>query len=256
MWKKFRSASYFSIYCIQRGDVILDAEQHAARVHELDIDILEHATPEPRVARQIHRLLRRACAFDRHRRLGEQRATLFHLLHQLPGVGRKIVAVVRRHAIASQGLFQTFDFVPIQLEARTHNQPVVFHHATAIEDDGVVLRLERGDGGLDPLHAARDQGRHRLGSILRLENAAADHGPARLVIVNIRRIDDRDGRDRLGARLQAGRDSDARRTAADDHDVILSRRPYRSGSCPRSRCGARHRSCHSLRPSLRRECPA
>jgi hypothetical protein len=33
------------------------------------------------------------------------------------------------------------------------DQAVVFHHAAAIEDDGVVLGLEGGDGGLDPVHA-------------------------------------------------------------------------------------------------------
>ena len=70
----------------QRGNIVLYAEENAARVHELDIDILQNTTPKPGVPGQVHRLLRRAGAFDRHGRLGEDRPAFDHLLNQLPGI--------------------------------------------------------------------------------------------------------------------------------------------------------------------------
>src|SRR3546814_10669386 len=51
------------------GDIFLDPEQYASGIAELDIDIAEHTAIQPCIAGQIHRLLRRAGALDRHRRL-------------------------------------------------------------------------------------------------------------------------------------------------------------------------------------------
>jgi hypothetical protein len=85
---KLRSAVFFDVF-IKRGHIVLDAEQHAAGIAELDVDVSEAARP-PVIARQIERLLRRAGAFDRHRRLGENRLARFQALHQLPGIGRQI----------------------------------------------------------------------------------------------------------------------------------------------------------------------
>ena len=164
--------------------------------------------------------MRRTGTFDRHRRLGEQRATALHFLNQLPCVRRQIVAVVRRHTVAAQRFFQTFHRFPIQLKPRRHDQTVVFHHAAAIEDNGVIGRFERGHGGLDPLDPARDERTHGLRGFAGFEDATAHHGPARLVIVDIRRIDDRD-RDIRFAGVQAGCDRNTARATTYNNHIIL-----------------------------------
>ena len=88
-------------------DVVLDPEQYATGIHELDVDILQHSTAEPGVAGQIHRLLRCACAFDRHRRLGEQRPAFLQVLDKLPGIRCQVIAIIRGHAVAAELLGET-----------------------------------------------------------------------------------------------------------------------------------------------------
>jgi hypothetical protein len=90
----------------QRRHILLDAEQHTAGIVELDVDVVQNAVTVPVVGRQIKCLLRRAGAFDRHRRLGEQRPAGLHLLHQFPGVGREVIAVVRGDAVLAERLDQ------------------------------------------------------------------------------------------------------------------------------------------------------
>ena len=78
----------------QRRDIIGYTEEHSARIAKLDVDIVKHACAQPVIAGQIHRLLRCARAFDRHGRLRENGAALLELLHHLPCVRRKVIAVV------------------------------------------------------------------------------------------------------------------------------------------------------------------
>ena len=136
----------FGDVLLQRGDIVFDTEEDTASIHELDINVFQPSIPEPCIPRQIHCLLRRTRAFDGHWRLGKDRATFFQLLHQLPRVGRKVVAIVRSYAIAAQSVFESFDRAPIQLKTGANDQAVIFHNAAAIEDDNVIFRLERGDG--------------------------------------------------------------------------------------------------------------
>ena len=58
----------------QRRYVVGNAEQNAARIVKVDVDVLEVAVSVPMVSREIHRLLRSAGALDRHRWLGENGA--------------------------------------------------------------------------------------------------------------------------------------------------------------------------------------
>ena len=83
--------------------------------------------------------MRGAGTFDRHGRLGEQRLAIFELLHQLPGVGGVLVAVVGRYAMLAKGLWQTFDFFPGQAQARAHNQVFPGHALAAVERQGVLV---------------------------------------------------------------------------------------------------------------------
>jgi len=162
--------------------------------------------------------LRRARAFDRHGRLGKERAAGFEPLHQLPGIGGQIVSVIRGHAVAPERLFQPLDLCPVELEPRADDEAVVFNHPATVEDHGIVPGLERGHRGLDPVHALRNEAAHGLGRLGRLEDTAADHGPAGLVVMDFRRVDHRDPQPRH-ARLEARRHRDTARAAADDYHV-------------------------------------
>ena len=213
----------------QRGHVVGHAEEHRAGAAELDVDGAQHALAAPVVGRQVHRLLWRAGALDGHRWLAEDGAAAVQLLHQVPGVGRQVVAVVAGDAVAAQRVGQALDAMPVELEPGAHHQLLVLDHPAAVQDDGVALGLEGGHGRLDPVHALRQHAGHGAGGGAGLEHATAHQRPAGLVVVDVGGVDDGDVQPGL-ARQQAAGHRDAGGSAADDHDVVggvghLHRRP-------------------------------
>ena len=96
----------------QRRDIILDAEEHAARVVKLDGCFLKRSVPEPLIAGKIKRLLWGAGAFDWHGGLREERAPTAKLLHEPPSVGCKVEAIVGRDAVLAKRLGKSFDGAP------------------------------------------------------------------------------------------------------------------------------------------------
>ena len=170
---------------------------------------------------QVHRLLRRACTFDRHRGLGKNRPPRLHARHQFPCVGCQIIAVVRRNPIAAQRFNQPLNAAPIQFETRTDDQPFIFHHTAPIEDHNVLFRLKSRDRRFQPMHALRDQRPHGADGFVRIENATTNHRPSGLVVMRIRRIYDCDFQTRF-AGFQAGRDGDTGRAPPDNHNIIRS----------------------------------
>jgi hypothetical protein len=109
---------------------------------ELDVDLAQAARATPVIAREIHRLLRCAGAFDRHGRLGEERRAAPERLHQLPGVGGEIEPIVGRNAVLAQGLVEAGDGVPIQVEPGGGDQNAIGEPRAVGEDDPVVFRLD------------------------------------------------------------------------------------------------------------------
>ena len=77
--------------------------------------------------------------------------------HQFPSVRGEVVAIVGGHAVAAKSFAQTFHFVPVELKAGAHDQPLVFHHSATLEDDSIILGFEGSSGRLDPFGARRDQ---------------------------------------------------------------------------------------------------
>src|SRR3546814_12510156 len=107
----FRSAVFLDIFH-EGGDIFLDPEQYASGIAELDIDIAEHTAIQPCIARQIHRLLRRAGALDRHRRLAEDSPAGLEASDQSSGVGFQIVAGCGRNAVLAERVVQIVDIFP------------------------------------------------------------------------------------------------------------------------------------------------
>ena len=202
----------------QGRDIFLDAEQHRTRIVELHVDIAQDACPFPLAARQVHRLLRCAGAFDRHRRLGEQGGAVAHVLDQPVGVGGEVETVIGRDAVLAQCLRQAVNRGPIQLDSRTDDQDVIADLLPVGCHDGIVLRVKAGGRGLDPLRPGRDQVLFLAVRELRGKGAATDHRPAGLVIMVIGGVDDGE-RDFPVALQHAGGGGDAGGAATDDDNI-------------------------------------
>ncbi len=203
----------------QRGHVIGHAEQHRTGVVEFHIDVVQTAFPIPVVAGQVQRLLRCAGAFDGHGGLGKQRLAAFEVFHQLPSIGRQIVAVVGGHPVLAQRFAQAFDGAPVELDPGGHYQPLVVQQSTAFQNDRVVVGIKCRYCRLDPFHAFGDQRRHAARSLLGCEYAAADQRPAGLIIVSVGGVDNGDG-NTVAAFFQAGGGRDASRAATDNQHVV------------------------------------
>ncbi len=201
----------------QRRDVVLDPEQHRAGVVEFDLDVVA-AVVAPVVGRQIHGLLRGAGAFDRHGRLGEDRPAAAHRLHQLPGVGRSLVAVVGGDVVASQGFGQARDGRPVQLQPRRRDQHPIADPAAVGQFDAIMDGVEGRDRATHPLGALGDQVLGAALGPLGREDAGADHGPAGLIVVMFGRLHDANI-EAWAAAQEAGGRGDAGGSAADDQDI-------------------------------------
>ena len=118
------------------------AEQYAAGVVEPHVDIAQAMLSAPVVTGQIERLLRRAGAFDRHRRLCEQGAALAQVAYALPGVGRVFEQVIGGDAVAAQPVAQTLHAVQMQLQARGGHQHAVADPAAVVQHHLILFRHE------------------------------------------------------------------------------------------------------------------
>ena len=146
----------------QRGDIVLHAEQHAARIVEGNINVVQDAAFQPVVARQVHRLLRGAGAFDGHRRLGEQRNAFPQIAYQLPGIGRCVVAIIGRNAVLAQRCRQPVDRVPVQHVARRDNQRAIANRAAIGCRHLILFGLKALRGFPDPGGTLGHHRRHRM----------------------------------------------------------------------------------------------
>ncbi|MNY08345.1 hypothetical protein D3C86_1411940 [compost metagenome] len=199
-----------------------NAEQHRAGRAEVHLDAGQHTLPQPVVAGQVHGLLRRAGAFDRHRRLGEQRPSAAQALYLLPGVGRQLEHVVAGHAVLAEGFPRALDGVPVEGQAGADDQGAVAETAAVFQHHLLLLRLEGAGGGADPLRLAGDAAGHGALGARAVEHPGTDQGPAGLVVVLVARLDDGDAQTRV-ALEQAGGDCAAGGAATDNQHIVARR---------------------------------
>src|SRR3546814_15981282 len=105
----------------QRRNISRNAKEHGTRGVELNVDVLENSGAPPDAARQVHRLLRRAGALDRHNRLGEQCPPPLEFLHQTASIRRELVAVVRSDAVAAERGPKPRNGLRVELDTRTRS---------------------------------------------------------------------------------------------------------------------------------------
>ncbi len=168
---------------------------------------------------QVHRFLRCPGTFNRHRWLGKQCLALAGALHQLPGIGRKIEAVVGRYAIATQGVTQARNGIPVQRQAWCDNQDAIAQVLAIFQHDLLLLRQESGRCRLIPFRRWKHDLFHWAYRLFALEHAAAHQCPARLIVVLGAGLNDGDIQIRLTLE-QAATDRLTGCAAADDQYIV------------------------------------
>ena len=98
-------------------------------------------------------------------------------------------AVVAADPRRTEGCRQALDPVPVDLQARGHDQPVVADPAAIVGDDSRLLGLELGDLIAMPASERRHHLAHRPARRLDGDDAAADECPQRLIVMRVRRLD-------------------------------------------------------------------
>ncbi|MNS82847.1 hypothetical protein D3C72_1166050 [compost metagenome] len=183
----------------QRRNIIRHPEQHRASIEELRLDVTQTPRAQPVIARQVQGFLWCACAFDRHWRLAEQRTAFAQVLHQLPGVGRQVIAIVGSHTISAEGFAQAIDGLPVKLQTRAHHQLLVAQQASIIQGQRLRLRVEAFDAGLDPANPGRNGRRHASRGTGGIEDSGTDHCPAGLIVMGVGRVNEGDIQRRIAA---------------------------------------------------------
>ncbi|PAV65898.1 hypothetical protein WR25_25575 [Diploscapter pachys] len=158
----------------QRRDIGRDAEQRRTGVVKFDVDRGENTAFAPDVAGQVHRLLRRAGALDRHRRLREQRASPLQFLDKLVGVGRQIVAVVGRDPVAAQRFGKPRDLLPRQTQAGGDDQDTIGDRIPVAQGDRLTLGVDGDRRQPDPFDALGHDIGFGLAGLFGGENACPD----------------------------------------------------------------------------------
>ena len=172
-------------------------------------------------------------ALDRRRRVGEDRRAPRELLQRAPRALAALVEVVRADAVAADEVgAHALDRAPVELDADGDDQVVVADPPTVAEDDLVVRGSNSVTASRIQRRLVRDHVALGVPALLLGHHAGADQRPERLVVVRLRRLDDRDvGIIELAAQLRRGRDAAAATT--DDDDLVMTRRPRRRRSSRR-----------------------
>ena len=194
-------------------------ERGLRRHHHHDADPVQHPRGPPVIAGLIHRLLCGARAGGGPVRLGEDDRALPQVAQKHRGLLRQLEFVMGCRRRRLHRLGQPRHAAPVQLDARTHDELVEGDAVAALEHDGVRVRLDRGDGILNPLHAFRHHLSLRADGDAGACGAAGDMREQRLVHVLLARLDDGD----VGGAgtTQSRGDRDAAVAPADHHDLMV-----------------------------------
>src|SRR4029453_4137494 len=108
-----------------------------------------------------------------------------------------------------------------QLHAGTNDEVIVSKRVAGFEHDAVLIRVKCFDGSVDQSHTSGDKatfGPLGLGHVI---GACADQSEGRLVIVCLRRLNDRDVQRPWSAAAQTCRDRDAGGAPANNQDLMM-----------------------------------
>ena len=203
------------------------------------------------IVRHEHRLQGSTTAFDRRFRHGEDGGAALEIADGLPGIGSKVLGVVAADAVAAQRITQALDVLPAALQAGGHHQHRVTDRLSGTGPHLAVFRVEAGGGSLNPAAAWRNQRALIASGLGQRQQASSHQGPAGLVVVIRRRLEDGDIQVWTQAQQEVGH-GEASGSATDDQDLMLSlvdrhlcTDPYLSVIRPES---SQHNPSHSFLP--------
>jgi hypothetical protein len=137
-----------------------------------------------------------------------------------------VLAVVAAHPALAKGLGQTLDLVPAELQAGGHHQHVVAEALAAGRAHQVAIRIETSHRIADPGHPRWDEIGFSAASLLKAEHTCTHQGPARLVVVIARGLENRHRKGRTGP-FQLGCGGDAGGAAADNQNLVMGHKKGR-----------------------------
>ena len=88
----------------------------------------------------------------------EDRHPALEVPDELPRRANVLIAVVAADAVLADGLLQSLDRAPVELDARRHDEEVVGYLRPARGQHRALVGAELCDGVLEPYRALRDDG--------------------------------------------------------------------------------------------------
>ena len=131
-----------------------------------------------------------------------------------------ILAVVAADSTAAQGLRQTLDLVPAELESGCHHQHPVAERGACNGAEPVIHRIKAGHRVPNPVHACGNQVALGAAGLLEAEHPSPHQGPAGLVVVIAARFQDRHI-ERWPGPLELGGNGYASSPAANNQNLVV-----------------------------------
>ena len=138
---------------LKRFAILLDGKKVCERRCEDDFGLSSQSVPPQPVLREVQDLLRSASALDGSDGMCEEGGPSFELAKRLPGVIDVLIGVVAAHSSITNGLFKPGDLVPVDLDSRGNDEPVVGNGFPLAGQNSIFFRVETRDGIANPSYA-------------------------------------------------------------------------------------------------------
>mmetsp|Transcript_19222 Transcript_19222/g.42497 ORF Transcript_19222/g.42497 Transcript_19222/m.42497 type:complete len:278 (+) Transcript_19222:914-1747(+) len=213
---------------LQWTTIVRDTEARDASSAKLEILRITVPQPTAQIIDQERRLQRSPPALHRRRRRCKNECTLLRRLRKLLREWCCRERVVAAHAVLPQSWNQTLHTIEMQLDPGRHKQHTV-RQLTPVRHHLVVLRIKCLTLLLHPRHLLRHHIRHLLHCRLHRKQVRASQSPARLVVVLVRWLHNRDLQTTI-LHQKLTRCSDAATSSSYNHHIVVRLRTAESTS--------------------------
>lgn len=142
---------------LERASVFIDTEDRFSGGGVDDIGLLSAAVfPQPMFC-EVHDFLRCSGALDGHGGDGEDGISALEVLEGVPGRIHGVVVVIATDPVFADIPFESFDGVPVELNAERHDELIVGKGGAGGEFEAVVLGVESFDAVLNPCGTGGDE---------------------------------------------------------------------------------------------------
>ncbi|GAO47284.1 hypothetical protein G7K_1494-t1 [Saitoella complicata NRRL Y-17804] len=214
---------------------VLRHGKHCAHARvELQVNLITNTCIPPCILRHPHHLLGRTGTLDDTSGLGEDRLSALEGLDVVLGDVTGVVAVNGGDTILAQGLGESSNGAPLDVQTGGDDEVVVGNRVTRPSSNLVRRGIDLGDISVVELDICGDEGSQGTVQVSLVGETGTDQSPSGLVVVNGGTVDNRDiillqrqGTGRLGftsvgiEKLVC--DVDTTRTATDDDNLVVGR---------------------------------